>query len=1662
MRLDEAPLDRNQGLYRLKETDPDATQLSRRPGSLRQAEYAEAPALSCTGAATATMDTAFDFGGTILFSVRPGSGANDRRLLDIVGANDTYRVTLTDETTITVYAEGGGGNDDGTFTISGDTDLALSKNGSDLTLRDGTSTLTIDLSTLTVVDTSFVLTLFGPAASTHRDPTALSNIHIFESYQASPSYGSRTQASADYSFPLNSGLPGRQVDTVASAVLASNTTAPSYVVGTGLQFNGQSGAAVIEQNSSTYRYFQLASQATSTTEWCFQTTLTTKAAGVNETIADFGDLLLLRRTSSDQIEAVINGVTLTDATSAVGAGVTAFISVGQGSSGTRMAVTIGGTTVATTGAAVQPPYLDFAYIQDFYIGSAETPSEHFSGSIASFGLHPTFSDDELPDEFASFMFRPDSATPDLDQGLEGNRHYLSRHTATEGWTGWTGGPIDDAAHLVLPGGKAAGPSGIAGHQSNLDELIADGDRSVRLGHQAYGPTWLTDLVRKRARSLGLPRPQRKASLSVLSPGVLDAAYSYGVQAIAYDGSAGPILPIGEVAATRGSRVLIGASSQSTGFGTSELGETYLLTGSEAVGSEGDQLSATLSATPSVGENLPVEILGSLPDWTSDTYREEIDMRGATKVSAGSTDRAYWVTTPTDVGLDMSDDWCFQVAFRYQTPITDTDGWAAFPICALQAATPSTAGGSSTVNADFCAFLTEGHDLVTGEYGTSVPQAPELVVGFARQEFDVSTRGGSAEADNVHANFIPITFDDTNEPEWAVGNDYVVYFQRSGTDFEVYVNDRTNNTWHTLTSNSMAQLTSVATYGPGTAAAVPAYTNTNFFSTTNWRPKRTGHRAIVGGCGNSYARFPFIASTGQVDQTAAEVIDATWTAGMSAVKGAPADATFWHSRIWARSLSLVDIKADAHLRFAAFPGEPLDRDIVSDFAPIFEDPNEDSTKRYDAALQTEWRFYEGPTTSIKATHSAQDDSARAPIVAPLLELQADGNTLGANGVSVYFTELGDGTMVVQVGPDGAYTIPTKIWDAQSADTKFTKTIEELRGIGATLNDWDRDNWFSFDIDIQGGAGSARTISVGHLAVNGDTVFSTSIGGSSQIDGWSTGDGIVHIGGYADPATKTNVATRVSEFRMWADGQGPDIDKGTGFDYLQGRVSENEYTNGTTNLIFYARMQPDDEITPGVTVENLGSAGNFTFQENADLIDSRETGGTSGAPTVSLPLVPPHPDVARLRIVRSAGIPIVDPDNADDVQNGLQAVRGADLFVLVSVPTGTTHVVDNFPDEALGLPVDRLTGYVPQGVVDVTTWQGRLALLDDRNTLHVSDAGNRESFAAPYELPIGESAGVAQAVVEVQGQRNQAFLLVAGRSWAGLVGGTPDAPIWRSLGPGAGAWSSDAMVSYSGLAFLFNGRLWALADGDTSDVGEPVQHLMPEPANCRLSVSGSLQSLFVTDTSTGIALRYHLPTRKWTEEDRSALLIGDGPDGTEAIIHEHGSWSLGSSTVYADDADASVAASYTGTLSAQVLTLVSATGLVNGQHYYLVDQNNLVQSGIGTLSGSTLTFTGLSLADGAVTAYPAAPLTLDSGAIDAQSERNLPALQSEILAGTLWQAAYWASRTPGNLETVPNSMSYDSLAGRMGSGLRGRFHRVIVRHLGAESASVSILDLLTENN
>lgn len=1651
MRIDQTPLNRRGGLWDRREVDPEATQLERRPGSLRQNQYAEAPGLAATGGATAELDTAVNF-GTILLSVRPGSGAQDRVLLTLTGATDTYTLTLTDETTLTV-AVTGVATASSTFTISGDTDIALSKTGNDVTVRDGTSTTTIDATGAS--DTSFTLSLFGPASAEHRDPTALTNLHIYNTYQASPSYGSRTQGSADYSFPLQSGESSYQTDS--GAVLASDTAAPFY--SSGLQFTGRSGAAVIEIAPSLYRYYQTAIQAQAETEWCAQFRVTPNESGTNLTIADFGDLLLLRRTSANRVEATINGTAVTDATSSLTSGTEAFISVGQDSSGIRLAVTIGGTTVATTGAAVQPPYLSFERIRDLYIGAKEDPSEHWVGSMDFAALHPFWSDDELPDELATFAFRFDDANiPDLDQSLTGLRHYLTPHTTTEGWLGWSGGPITDASHLVLAGGEAAGPVGITGHQSNLDTLIADGDRSIRLGHQVYGPTWVADLVRKRARSLGVPRPQRKASLTKLSPGVLDAAYGYGIRAVAYDGAAGPVLPIGEVAATKGSRVLIGSTSEASGGDTSELGETYLATGHTAVGTEGDQLSATFSSepTPTVGDNLPVEILASLPDWDKDDYKEEIDMRGAIDQATG--DRAYWKTT-NNIGLDLTSDWSIQVAFRYQEPLAISNGWDAFGIAAIQSATPATTGGSSTVNADFCAFITEGHGLTNaanGEYGS--PGTAKLVVGFSRQEFDVATRGGSPEGEHLHTNFIPLTF--TNDPTWTDGNDYVVYFQRKGADFEVYVNDRTNGTWTTLTARPMDTLIADDTYGSGAeVAAISAYTGSSFFSTTKWKPKRQGHRMIVGSPGNSYARFPWIQSDGQVDQRQMSIITGvSFDAANHAAKAAPSEAAFYHARVWERSLSLVDIKADAHFRFAAFPGESLDTDILVDFAPIFEDPNETDNERYDAALGLPWRFLSAPNTGAVAGHAAQDDTTLAPAVVPFLELNNDGNTLGADGIALYFSELGDGSLVLQVGTDGAYTIPERLWNPQTADAKFTKTVDELRSAGVTLNDWDSDNWFAFDVDIVGGAGSNRVVSVGHLAINGDVSFDTSIGGAASMSGWSTGYGVVHVGGYANSAVKTSTSTRVSEFRWWADGQGPDLRNGENFDYLQGRVSENEYTGGTNNLLFYARLQPGD--VSGSTVTNLGSAGNFTLRENAEIIDNRSTGGESGAPTVALPAVPPSPDVAAIQIVRTAGIPPVDPDNEDDVQNALEAARGSQMFVLAEVPTGTTHIVDNTPDDALGLPVDRLSGILPYTVQDVATWQGRLVLLDDRNTIYFSTGDNRESFDSSYSIP-ASGGGDAVALVEVQGERNQSFLLVAGRTWAGMLGGSPDAPVWRSLGPGAGAWSPDSLISYSGMAFMFNGRLWAVANGDAVDIGDPAQEWLPTDSTGSLDVCGDLRSLYITDTGTGVSVRYHFPTQTFSVEDRGLRVIGDSPAGVGTVIHAQGTHSLVDASTYADDASGSELLQYSGTLSSQVVTLTATTGLLDGQNYWVKDSAGAIESGSAALSGSTLTFDGLGLADGAVTVYVAPPLILDTGAIDAGAERSIEGIQTEVLAGTSgqWTAAFWASRTPGDLDAVSDTLSHDTLEGRMGSGLRGRFHRIVVRHLGNEDASLSIIEPLT---
>ena len=202
---------------------------------------------------------------------------------------------------------------------------------------------------------------------------------------------------------------------------------------------------------------------------------------------------------------------------------------------------------------------------------------------------------------------------------------------------------------------------------------------------------------------------------------------------------------------------------------------------------------------------------------------------------------------------------------------------------------------------------------------------------------------------------------------------------------------------------------------------------------------------------------------------------------------------------------------------------------------------------------------------------------------------------------------------------------------------------------------------------------------------------------------------------------------------------------------------------------------------------------------------------------------------------------------------------------------------------------------------------------------------------------------------------------------FLDGTPTSPQANTLGGGVGASSARCLVVEKGIAYAYNGTLWAITgDGQAKDIGLPVLDLLPATSNARLSVSSALSSLFVIDESTGLALRYYFPRQRWYVEDRYALSVTD-KDGSDYWVHVSGFPSLGTAGVYQDDVDSGTPStavsvtSYTGSTA----TLGSVTGISVGQRITLVGDRDDGSSTpnahhrqtleVASISGLVVTFT-----------------------------------------------------------------------------------------------------------
>ena len=308
------------------------------------------------------------------------------------------------------------------------------------------------------------------------------------------------------------------------------------------------------------------------------------------------------------------------------------------------------------------------------------------------------------------------------------------------------------------------------------------------------------------------------------------------------------------------------------------------------------------------------------------------------------------------------------------------------------------------------------------------------------------------------------------------------------------------------------------------------------------------------------------------------------------------------------------------------------------------------------------------------------------------------------------------------------------------------------------------------------------------------------------------------------------------------------------------------------------------------------------------------------------------------------------------------RVAPLYFLTELPVGKEFYLDTASDAFLGFALEEGFSAIPADPGGVVEFAGYLGIWSStRPRIYFSASPTSwESFPSDlaFDIPLKES-GQIKAAAEV-GSRDdrRSRLLVLGVSWGVFLEGVPGNLTTNSLGGGVGAASARCLVVNQGTAYAYNGSLWAIAgDGTVEDIGAPVLDLLPEPATTRLSVSAVLNSLFVIDESTGVALRYHFSRREWFVEDRYALSVTD-IDGVDSWVSKSGYPTKGNASVYADDVEATTSVYYTvsgfdAVAKSFTLTPSGFTGLSIGQRVTVVADEDPRERAVFTISAVTST-------------------------------------------------------------------------------------------------------------
>ena len=260
--------------------------------------------------------------------------------------------------------------------------------------------------------------------------------------------------------------------------------------------------------------------------------------------------------------------------------------------------------------------------------------------------------------------------------------------------------------------------------------------------------------------------------------------------------------------------------------------------------------------------------------------------------------------------------------------------------------------------------------------------------------------------------------------------------------------------------------------------------------------------------------------------------------------------------------------------------------------------------------------------------------------------------------------------------------------------------------------------------------------------------------------------------------------------------------------------------------------------------------------------------------------------------------------------------------------------------------------------------------------------------------------------------------------------------------------------------------------------------------------SLASLFLLNTSTGEACRYHFPTQQWTIEDRGALDMGDLAAGNDAWVSTQGVYATGDTSRYSDftRSDSTVPAtikagtvSHSGLLKVTYTEAGNAAKITIGSSVTVLktsaatgdsdDSDRFITGVVTAISGEqitldfgkdvdgntrTLAAVGISyVADPLTAVYITAgpPVVADTGPLAAEEGSILMETDANIVAGAGWYLGQLAQERVGDRDDS-GSVDFVAVASNsnlpVAGGYRGKHHRILARNFNYESAQIAEIE------